>query len=92
MIFVLRDEKKNYENNYSLFNVQNENFVIISIKKQEKVEGLVIGIYNSMKVKSTEGKFLINKKYKKLIMQFLMKVIVSVYILKIVEVFLSLIL
>ncbi|MBU3101981.1 MULTISPECIES: mannosylglycerate hydrolase [Clostridium] len=65
MIFALRDEKRIYENKYSLFNVKDENFTVSSIKKQEKGEGLVIRIFNPMKTKLTEGKFIINKRYKR---------------------------
>ena len=61
MIFALRDEEKTYENNYSVLKVQDENFCVSSIKKQEKGEGLAIRIFNPMKVKSTKGKFVINK-------------------------------
>lgn len=65
LIFALRDEEQIYENKYSMLKVEDENFAVSSIKKQEKVDGLVIRIFNPMKAKATEGKFVVNNNYKK---------------------------
>ncbi|OOM74329.1 mannosylglycerate hydrolase [Clostridium puniceum] len=65
MIFAFRDEKKIYENSYSLLKFENENFALSSIKKQEDGTGLVIRIFNPMKNHKTVGDIVFNKEYEK---------------------------
>lgn len=61
LIFAFRDEEQTYENEYSLMNVNNSNFTVSAIKKEEKGDGIVIRIFNGMKNKYTKGGFSINK-------------------------------
>ena len=55
LIFAFRDEEKIYENEYSLINIYDENFTISSIKKEEKGNGIIIRLFNSMKKDETRG-------------------------------------
>ncbi|WP_236896619.1 mannosylglycerate hydrolase [Clostridium beijerinckii] len=64
MIFAFRDEEQIYENSYSLFEFENENFALSSIKKEENGTGLVIRIFNPMKSEATKGKITFRKKDK----------------------------
>lgn len=61
LIFAFRDEEQIYENEYSLMDVNNSNFTVSAIKKEEKGDGIVIRIFNGMKNKNTEGSLNINK-------------------------------
>lgn len=64
MIFAFRDEDQIYENSFSLFEFENENFALSSIKKEENGTGLVIRIFNPMKSEGTKGKITFSKKNK----------------------------
>ena len=55
LIFAFRDEEKIYENEYTLIHTCDENFTISSIKKEEKGDGIIIRLFNSMKDKETKG-------------------------------------
>lgn len=63
MIFAFRDEEKIYENGYSLFEFENENFALSSIKKEENGTGLIIRIFNPMQSEATKGKITFSKQY-----------------------------
>lgn len=62
LIFAFRDEEKIYENEYSLIHTCDENFTISSIKKEEKGDGIIIRLFNSMKDKETKGYIEFNNK------------------------------
>lgn len=61
LIFAFRDEEKIYENEYSLMELENENFTVSAIKKEEKGEGFLLRIFNGMKNTDTNGAIKINK-------------------------------
>ncbi|MDL5065930.1 glycosyl hydrolase-related protein [Clostridioides difficile] len=50
-----------YENEYSLMNVNNSNFTVSAIKKEEKGDGIVVRIFNCMKNEDAKGSLNINK-------------------------------
>ncbi len=64
LIFAFRDEEKIYENEYSLMNLENENFTISAIKKEEKGKGIIVRLFNGMKLKDTFGSITLNKEIK----------------------------
>ena len=61
MIFVLMDSEKTLDDRYSLLKLENDNFTISTIKKEEKGNGIVVRLFNGMMEKFTEGNILINK-------------------------------
>ncbi|HBH1128289.1 TPA: alpha-mannosidase, partial [Clostridioides difficile] len=61
LIFVFNDEKQIYENEYSFMNVNNSNFTVSAIKKEEKGDGIVVRIFNGMKNEDSKGSLNINK-------------------------------
>lgn len=65
MIFAFRDEEKIYENEYSLMELEEENFTVSAIKKEENGEGFLIRIFNGMKNDDTKGSIKINKNINK---------------------------
>ena len=65
LIFAFRDEKKIYENEYSLMNLENENFTVSAVKKEEKGKGFVVRIFNGMKNSDTKGEIKFNRSLNK---------------------------
>lgn len=63
LIFAFRDEEKIYENEYSLLEVEDSDFTVSAIKKEEKGHGIVIRIFNGMKDKDSKGIVEINKDF-----------------------------
>ncbi|MBH9757770.1 alpha-mannosidase, partial [Clostridioides difficile] len=61
LIFAFNDEKQIYENEFSLMNVNNSNFTVSAIKKEEKGDGIVVRIFNGMKNEDAKGSLNINK-------------------------------